>query len=85
MTHIVAGYKTKKELKAVLDNILSNGSEVYLSDPSIFPGAKSIYINGFDGRLDTNLSDGEMVVCTNHPKRSWFAQVTRKGGKVVVR
>ena len=33
--------------------------------------------------IDTDIKEGENIVATNHPKRSWFAQITRKNGKLV--
>jgi hypothetical protein len=71
MTHIVHGAKTKKALRATLEG----GGEVFFEDPSIF-NPRSVF--------SKSMKLGEKLVCTNHPKRSWFAQVerTEKGWKV---
>ena len=49
--------------------------EVMLEDPAIF---KERY-----GSVEDFLKDGSFTV-TNHPKRSWFARVYEKGGKIRV-
>lgn len=67
MTHIVNGARTKKQLK---EKLTASPAEVYFDDPSIFPGAWS-------GRAD-QMEAGQSLTCTNHPKRSWFARITRK-------
>lgn len=79
MTHIVnpSRYPTKKAFReAVL-----RGTEVYCEDPSIF-SPKAYYLNG--GENNGDLQEGGSFVVTNHPKRSWFAQVERIGGKLKV-
>ncbi len=72
MTCIIEGFKTKKDL---IEH-LSNGYAVIIYDPSIVaPRAFST----------SELKEGEEIVATNHPKRSWFAQIGRKGGKIYVK
>ena len=65
-------YPTKKALKlAVAQDALLVGQrpQVYITDPSIV-NPRFLPV--------TELHPGEEVVVTNHPKRSWFAQVGRK-------
>jgi hypothetical protein len=74
MTCIVS-HKTKKAFKqAVADN-----PQTPIEDPSIFAS--------YYGRIDTHpgLQDaGSSITVTNHPKRSWFAQVKRVGTELKV-
>lgn len=71
MTCIVS-FASKKALREALK---SGNENFWITDPSIFnprtfrPGEMSL---------------GEKVVVTNHPKRSWFAEIrrTEKGYKV---
>ncbi len=77
MTHIVTG--TKKELKQNLRTPTGNGVpqvDVYFNDPSVFEGTWSGWAS--------QMSIGQSLTCTNHPKRSWFAVVerTKDGFKV---
>jgi len=81
MTCIVSPqhFPTKKALKQRIEEI--NNSEwitpaVWIEDPSIV-NPRAFFA--------TNMKEGEEVVVTNHPKRSWFAQVGRKGGKLYVK
>lgn len=71
MTCIVS-FRTKKSLKEAV----RSGIPVIIRDPSIF-NPRSFPI------LD--LKEGETVIVTNHPRRSWFAQITRRKGQVLVR
>lgn len=66
MTCIVnpSRFPTKKSLK---ERILSGG-QVWIEDPSV---------NRPRSFLSSELQPGEKVTVTNHPKRSWFAQVGR--------
>lgn len=66
MTCIVYGAKTKKELRALL---ASTPSKVSIEDPSIFAPRFL---------LASTMVVGQSEVVTNHPKRSWFAKITRK-------
>ena len=72
MTWIVIGAKTKKELK---EKLASGGKGVSFEDPSIF---KPLFYTAEE------VPKGFSLVCTNHPKRSWFAKVerTEKGFRV---
>ena len=57
-------YRTKKALReAVSANV-----NIFFEDPSLF-GAASIHLH--------DLQRGQSIICTNHPKRSWFAKVKR--------
>lgn len=59
-------YPTKKRFKEM---IAQSPGSVWIEDPSIFnPWTKTA----------VDIVRGEEVVVTNHPKRSWFAQVGRK-------
>jgi len=75
MTHIVSPsvYKSKKAFKEAVAKA-ADLVEVY--DPSIFnPMSGNVY--------DVAKAKG-MFTVTNHPKRSWFAQVNYVNGKVKV-
>jgi hypothetical protein len=63
MTHIV-NIKTKKLLKEKL----ANNESVYFEDPSVFTP---------NSTLSELMPVGSSLTCTNHPKRSWFASVTK--------
>lgn len=71
MTCIV-NYKTKKAFKEAV----AEGLRVIVEDPSFF--------DPYHGTLDNYLETRGGCVVTNHPKRSWFAAVEKKNGKVVV-
>lgn len=66
MTHIVqpSGI-TKRDLGTLLKNAPSS---VTFGDPSIF-SPRNVRA--------TEMNIGEVLTVTNHPKRSWFAEVTR--------
>ena len=66
---LISTHKTKKAFK---EAVKEDPTKVYLSDPSIFPGAMS-------GMVSEILKVKDSVTVTNHPKRSWFAEV--KNGK----
>ena len=68
MTCIV-NYKTKKALR---EAIADDPANVWIDDPSIF---EPRYFNA----AAMNYPSTEVV--TNHPKRSWFAQITRASEK----
>lgn len=74
MTHIVpADIKTKRALR----DAINRGANVWLFDPAI--------VNPMSGDYRTILAARGEVVCTNHPKRSWFARITTNtSGKVIV-
>jgi hypothetical protein len=73
MTHI-STHKTKKALK---EAVKEDPTQVFLNDPSIFPGAIS-------GSVAHIMSQRDSITVTNHPKRSWFAQIknTKNGIRV---
>lgn len=74
MTHIVQGFKTKKALK---ERLMSREPGVVLfNDPSIFD-PKPRHVRYTEATMETSFAVGESLVCTNHPKRSWFAKVER--------
>lgn len=68
MTWICSGARTKKELKKLLE---VNPSAVWLEDPSVFEP------NPFAGPA-SRLPVGQRVVVTNHPRRTWFAEIERR-------
>lgn len=73
MTHIVPAHvKTNKQLRELL---YSDPDSVRFEDPSIFPGACSGTAREI---LDNQVEIGRRGAfqCTNHPKRSWFAEIT---------
>jgi len=72
MTCIINGFATKKALKTAVQE----GENVFIIDPSFFAPREF---------FASNLNEGEEIVATNHPKRSWFAQIGKKGGKVYVK
>ena len=84
MTCIVnaAKYPSKRILKETIEGInmkhiwssVEKG-EVFIEDPSIV-SPRSFYAS--------DLREGENVVVTNHPKRSYFAKIERKNGKLKV-
>ena len=76
MTHI-ARHKTKKEFKEAValsqdldETGQAKGRPVYLDDPSIF--------SPISGSIFEIMQKVHHITVTNHPKRSWFASVTRK-------
>ena len=75
MTAVVPSFiKTKKQLKAHLEA----GEKLILEDPTPW-GWNRIELNYGETNLNVNGEDkmpGDSVYCTNHPKRSWFAQIT---------
>lgn len=66
MTHIADPYTypTKKSLK---EAIKTDPTKVYLTDPSI--------INSVSGSVAEILEQKNPITVTNHPKRSWFAEI----------
>jgi hypothetical protein len=64
MTCIVQ-FPTKKAFK---ERVMSDPGRVYIEDPSIF---QPRYFHAVD------MAVWQREVVTNHPKRSWFAQITR--------
>lgn len=84
MTCIVERFKTKKELKQHVEAHCQGPNmqpslDVYISNPSPFPAGTFEYAG-----MVSALPEGKKVIVTNHPKRSWFAQIERKGGKLKV-
>ena len=81
MTWIIYGVPTKKALKEAVKEGRLNA--IRLENPSFFES------NPFCGTLKELVEDSErtgvkVIVVTNHPKRSWFAQIKIVGDKVVV-
>ena len=63
----ITNYPTKKAFR---EAVQANPEQVQVTDPSIF--------DPFEGKLATAMLTRAEIVVTNHPKRSWFAQVKRK-------
>ena len=70
---MIADYPTKKALR---EAIAADPAAVQITDPAIMPEWRKF---GTRFSLD-HLEAGDEIVCTNHPKRSWFAQVKCLGG-----
>ena len=72
-------YPTKKSLK---EAIKEDPSKVYLDDPSI--------VGNFSGMVSDIMKHKDPITVTNHPKRSWFAEIktVKRGllkGKIICR
>lgn len=82
MTITVTGVKSKKELKEAAQ-FASLKHQVFFKDESIFNP-----LNGgalFTLHEASVMFKGQEFLCTNHPKRSWFAKVEiDQAGKVKV-
>jgi len=65
-------YPTKKKLKEIIEG---TDKEVPIEDPS-FVAPRSFF--------STDIKDGESVIVTNHPKRSYFATIKNVSGKLKV-
>jgi len=73
MTHTVnpGQFKTKK----ILRDTLAAGRAVFFEDPAIAnPRPK----------YSTEMQMGESLTVTNHPKRSWYARITRTAAGIKV-
>lgn len=73
MTHITEVFKTKKDFKTAT---LADPTRVYLEDPAI--------IGAVSGSVAEIMKVKDLITVTNHPKRSWFAQVKRHPSKGIV-
>ena len=76
MTCLIRGFKTKKDLKALDSQALLL---VRIEDPSIFAP--------FYGTVDQYMSQkptDRFAVCLDHPKRTKFAEILKRNGKVIV-
>lgn len=72
MTH-TAIFKTKKAFKEAVD---TNSSDVFLRDPSLFYPTS--------GSVSEIMKKESLITVTNHPKRSWFAEVKKVNGEIKV-
>lgn len=66
--------KTKKDLKEAAKQGFN--AELHIEDP-LGIGSGIVGLN--------EIPEDLIVTVTNHPKRSWYATVTRKGEKVTVK
>ena len=74
MSHITSRFKSKKDFKTAAE---ANPDGVYLDDPSI--------VGAVSGSVTLILEKKGTFTVTNHPKRSWFAEVHRdRNGRVRV-
>ena len=65
-------YPSKKRLKEIIE---TTDKEVAIEDPSIV-NPRSFFSN--------EIKEGERVMVTNHPKRTYFATITRQNGVLKV-
>lgn len=58
---------------------MAEGIEPYFVDPSLF--------GGVSGTAEEILESKDFFTATNHPKRSWFAHISRnkRTGKITVK
>lgn len=70
----IANYPTKRAFQRAVE---SNPRTVLIEDPAI----NDPWVGNIEDALTRK---GELLV-TNHPRRSWFARVTRRDGKYRVR
>ena len=77
MTHIVDPLiKTKKQLREEIKN--GYAARIYMHDPAI--------VNPDSGTIPGLVDRHGSIFCTNHPKRSWFAEITRdRNGNLIVK
>jgi len=66
-------YPTKKKLKEIIE---TTNKEVPIEDPS-WSNPRSFF--------SSDIKEGESVVVTNHPKRSYFATIYIKDGLLKVK
>lgn len=74
MTCIVNAAKWRSK-KAIKEHI-SAGGDIVIHDPSI------IKTRDF---MASEINEGENVIVTNHPARTYFAEIGRKKGKLYVK
>jgi hypothetical protein len=67
MTMIIERFKTKKALKEAI----ARGDQVEIIDPALMPEWRK-YGSHFEISI---LPLGEAIVVTNHPRRTWFAEL----------
>ena len=68
----IVNFKTKKDFKQALNN----NELILMENPSMFAP--------FTGILQEYMKDNKLETFTNHPKRSWFAQVKNVNGVLKV-
>ena len=68
----IVNFKTKKAFKQAVDN----NELVLMENPSIF--------DPFTGILQEYMENNKLETFTNHPKRSWFAQVKNVNNQLKV-
>lgn len=75
MTAIAPLYiKTKKQLKSEI----TEGQTVFFDDPTPW-GSRTIEVNPEAGTITVDYLEqppGFFFTCTNHPRRSWFAEIS---------
>lgn len=70
MTGIIEGFPTKKALRAAVQHAQESGGNIAWTNPTPF---------GVEHWSLRALSMNASATVTNHPKRSWFASITRTG------
>lgn len=75
MTHIASPvlYKTKKIFR---EAVSKDPKSVFVEDPSFYTPVS--------GNIVEVLDKLKSFTVTNHPRRSWFARVSRKNNNIVV-
>ena len=69
MTMIVRGYATKKALK---EAVKADPCSIRVEDPAVM---KEWLKYGYSDFTLDYMKAGDSFCCTNHPKRSWFAEI----------
>ena len=69
----IVNFKTKKEFKTAINN----NELILMENPSIF--------EPYCGILQDYFQNNVTETFTNHPKRSWFASVTKNKGNLIVK
>jgi len=73
---MIADYPTKKAFK---EAVAADPSKVYIEDPAIM---KEWQVFGVSSFTLNRLQPSQSITVTNHPKRSWFAEVKCTGDGV---
>ncbi len=69
----ISGYATKKAFR---EAVAINPDAIWLDDPAV--------INPISGSVEEILKQADEICVTNHPKRSWYARVYKRGGRIHV-
>lgn len=68
----------KYPTKTAFKKAIRRGEDPYLIDPSIY--------NPRSGRVSELVDEFDRIYVTNHPKRSWFANIrqSKRTGRIIV-